>query len=119
MAEAGSQAVKAVEPSLRIAVAASPAPGTAKEWNLKLPAGATVGDALKACGLNPDDARCAASVWGRAAEPGQRLRDQDRVEWTRALLVDPKTARRERFARQGARSAGLFAGRRPGAKAGY
>jgi len=119
MAEAGSQAVEAAAPSLCIAVAASPAPGAAKEWNLELPAGATVGDALKACGLNPDDVRGAPSVWGRAAEPGQQLRDQDRVEWTRALLVDPKTARRERFAQQGARSAGLFAGRRPGAKAGY
>ncbi len=119
MAEAGSQAQAAATPSLRIAVAASADPRTVQEWSLELPAGATVGDALKACGLNPDDVRGAPSVWGRAAEPGQQLRDQDRVEWTRALLVDPKTARRERFAQQGARSAGLFAGRRPGAKAGY
>jgi len=33
--------------------------------------------------------------------------------------VDPKVARRERFARQGAKTAGLFAKRRAGAKAGY
>ncbi len=104
---------------LRIAVAASPASGAVQEWSLELPAGATVADALRACGLHADDERYASSIWGRAAQPDQPLRDQDRVEWTRALLVDPKTARRERFARQGARSAGLFAERRPGAKAGY
>lgn len=119
MAEAGSQATQAAAPVLRIVVAASRAPGAVKEWNLELPSGSTVGDALKACGLDPDDSRGTSSIWGRGAEPGQRLRDLDRVEWTRALLVDPKTARRERFARQGARSAGLFAGPRPGAKAGY
>jgi uncharacterized protein len=37
----------------------------------------------------------------------------------RPLLVDPKVARRERFRTQGARAAGLFAKKRPGAKPGY
>jgi len=37
----------------------------------------------------------------------------------RPLRVDPKLARRERFGQQGARAAGLFARRRPGAKPGY
>jgi len=41
------------------------------------------------------------------------------VEIWRPLRVDPKLARRERFGRQGARSAGLFAKRRPGSKPGY
>jgi putative ubiquitin-RnfH superfamily antitoxin RatB of RatAB toxin-antitoxin module len=41
------------------------------------------------------------------------LRAGDRIEGYRTLRVDPKVARRERFARQGARSAGLFA-RKPG-----
>jgi putative ubiquitin-RnfH superfamily antitoxin RatB of RatAB toxin-antitoxin module len=41
------------------------------------------------------------------------------VEIYRGLLVDPKVARRERFRKQGARAAGLFAKRRPGAKPGY
>ncbi|GAA6119829.1 RnfH family protein [Acidovorax sp. FG27] len=104
---------------IQVAVVASIAPGEVREWSLRLPAGACVSDALKACGLDPDHAQCSSSVWGRAAPPGQALRDQDRVEWCRALLVDPKVARRQRFARQGARTAGLFADRRPGAKAGY
>jgi putative ubiquitin-RnfH superfamily antitoxin RatB of RatAB toxin-antitoxin module len=58
-------------------------------------------------------------VWGRKAPPGQLLRDRDRVEIWRPLRVDPKLARRERFGQQGARTAGLFAKRRPGAKPGY
>jgi sulfur carrier protein len=47
------------------------------------------------------------------------LQDGDRLEWLRPLQVDPKVARRERFKRQGAKTAGLFAQRRQGAKAGY
>ena len=58
-------------------------------------------------------------VWGRRAELGQLLRDLDRVEVYRPLLVDPKVARRERFVKQGARCAGLFVKLRTGAKAGY
>jgi NADH dehydrogenase len=58
-------------------------------------------------------------VWGRKTRMGHILRDGDRVEIYRPLRVDPKVARRERFNQQGARSAGLFARRRAGAKAGY
>ena len=60
-----------------------------------------------------------AGIWGRKARLQQLLRDGDRVELYRPLQVDPKVARRERFARQGARAAGLFAKKRAGAKAGY
>jgi putative ubiquitin-RnfH superfamily antitoxin RatB of RatAB toxin-antitoxin module len=42
------------------------------------------------------------------------LRDLDRIELYRPLKVDPKVARRERFQRQGARAAGLFARKRRG-----
>ena len=41
------------------------------------------------------------------------------VKAYRGLRVDPMVARHERFKKQGARSAGLFAKRRPGAKPGY
>ncbi len=58
-------------------------------------------------------------IWGQKASGQQQLRPHDRVELYRALQVDPKVARRERFAKQGAKSAGLFAKRRAGAKAGY
>lgn len=58
-------------------------------------------------------------VWGRQVSLTQVLRDQDRVEIYRPLRVDPKVARRERFVKQGARTAGLFVKKRSGAKAGY
>ena len=47
------------------------------------------------------------------------LVEGDRLEVYRPLTVDPKVARRQRFVRQGAKTAGLFAKKRPGAKAGY
>ena len=91
--------------------------GHVQEWSLRLPRGACVLDALRAAGLEASP--WAAGIWGRRAERSQLLQDGDRVELYRPLLVDPKIARRERFARQGARGAGLFSRQRPGGKAGY
>jgi putative ubiquitin-RnfH superfamily antitoxin RatB of RatAB toxin-antitoxin module len=101
---------------LRVTVVHSPAPRDVRELVLDLPEGASVADALRACGLATD---AEAGVWGRRAEASQLLRDRDRVELYRPLVVDPKVARRERFRRQGARAVGLFSQRRPGAKQGY
>jgi uncharacterized protein len=58
-------------------------------------------------------------VWGRKVQEDRVLEANDRLEIYRPLVVEPKVARRERFGQQGARSAGLFAKRRPGAKPGY
>jgi putative ubiquitin-RnfH superfamily antitoxin RatB of RatAB toxin-antitoxin module len=58
-------------------------------------------------------------VWGRLVRGDHVLQAGDRLEIYRPLLVDPKVARRERFTKQGARATGLFAKKRPGAKAGY
>lgn len=102
----------------KVIVAHSPGPREVREQALDLPEGATVADALLACGLAVAEGE-ALAVWGRKAQPGQVLRDQDRVEVLRPLRVDPKVARRERFRKQGARAAGLFASRRPGSKPGY
>ena len=55
----------------------------------------------------------------QSAESHQALLDGDRLELLQPLKVDPKVARRERFVRQGAKSAGLFAKTQPGGKAGY
>lgn len=109
---------------VEVMVAACLAPREVREWSLKLPAGATVQDALKACGLDregtPGTAQPdAVGIWGRAAGLDAVLRSGDRIEVYRALKVDPKVARRERFARQGARTTGLFARQRPGGKSGY
>ena len=61
----------------------------------------------------------AYAVWGKRVSVNTVLQDGDRLELLRPLKVDPKEARRLRFNQQGSRAAGLFAQRRPGAKAGY
>ena len=104
-----------------ISVVACLGPRQVQEWDLQLPQGSTVAQALQACGLAPGsaDGSSAVGVWGRRCEASHALRPGDRVELYRPLRVDPKVARRERFKGQGARTAGLFARRRPGAKPGY
>ncbi len=109
---------------IRVKVVFSPIARVVREVSLKLEDGSCVADALEASGLVGDGTGCASAtspvgVWGRLADAGQILRDLDRVEIYRSLTVDPKLARRARFVKQGARTAGLFARKRPGAKAGY
>ena len=109
---------------IRVTLVCSPAPRTVHERTLELPDDASVAEALEASGLKDSMApslidAMQPGVWGRAVDWSQLLQDGDRVERRRALTADPKVARRERFARQGARATGLFARRRAGAKAGY
>jgi putative ubiquitin-RnfH superfamily antitoxin RatB of RatAB toxin-antitoxin module len=110
---------------LQVSVVCCVAPRQVAQYQLNAPPGSTVGDAIgqlvAATGVLPLTPDCAASVgvWGRKAGPNQVLRQGDRIELYRALSVDPKVARRERFKGQGVRAAGLFAKRRPQAKAGY
>lgn len=100
-------------------------PRKVTELWLTLPVACTVRDALIAGGWLqkfPElevEQGATLSIWGRKSGWSHTLRDGDRVEFCRALRVDPKVARRERFSRQGARTAGLFAQRRKGAKPGY
>lgn len=107
-----------------VTVVYAAAPREIQEIEVRLLPGTTVADALRASGvlqgMDPADADAlTVGVWGHKAGLAHVLRDRDRVELCRALRVDPKVARRERFVRQGAKSAGLFARRRQGAKAGY
>ena len=105
--------------TLAISVVVCLAPREVREWVLDLPVGATVADALRAsCGVEAGDAP-SVGIWGRAASLDAVLQPLDRVEIYRPLKVDPKVARRERFAQQGARGAGRFASRRPNSKSGY
>ncbi len=124
VAPSASPQVQAAPDALQITVVVCTAPRQTQQWALVLPPGSSVADALRACATDsPWRAVQAGSagcgVWGRAVDTDTLLCDQDRVEVYRALKVDPKVARRERFAKQGARTTGLFAGKRPGAKAGY
>ena len=108
---------------LRIEVIYSPAPRQIKSWTAALPAGATLQMALMMTAFSdcPElrSAHLIVGVWGEKKGLNYLLESADRVEIYRVLQVDPKVARRERFKRQGAKTAGLFAKTRAGAKAGY
>jgi uncharacterized protein len=102
---------------LRVEVVYCPEPGRTDTCTLQLPAGACVSDALRASGLLQRHGLglegLKAGIWGRVHEVTAPLRDHDRVEIYRPLLVDPKEARRLRYKRdRGSRPAG--AGAKPG-----
>ena len=106
---------------IQVTVAYSPAAREVLEVRLTLAAASTVAQALSASGFETRFAELGSStlrvgVWNKKAELSQLLRDRDRVELYRALTVDPKVARRQRFAKQGAKKAGLFSNARPTGK---
>lgn len=110
--------------TIQVTVAYSPAARVVHEITLQLAVASTVSQALQASGLLQqfpaiDLKTSVVGVWGCKAVLNQPLRENDRIEIYRALTVDPKVARRQRFAKQGARSAGLFVKKRAAAKAGY
>jgi putative ubiquitin-RnfH superfamily antitoxin RatB of RatAB toxin-antitoxin module len=112
---------------LHVTLVYSPAPRQVKQHELQVSKGTTVAQAIEQSGLLSecpdinlrDHTAFVVGIWGRKTTLNHVLRDLDRVEIYRPLLVDPKVARRERFQKQGTRGAGLFAKRRPGAKPGY
>lgn len=87
--------------ALRIEVAYCPGPGVADRVALQLAAGATVQDAVLASGLLQRHGLAAqdlrVGVWCKLHDMSAVLRDLDRVEIYRPLLVDPKEARRQRY----------------------
>ena len=93
----------APEPAATIAVsvAYSPRAGEVDEVALRLAAGATVADALRASELQaryPEHSLDAlpVGIWGAFCDRDALLRDRDRVELYRPLRVDPMEARRRR-----------------------
>ncbi|WP_294766680.1 RnfH family protein [uncultured Rhodoferax sp.] len=112
------------ESGITVTVVMALGPRAVQSCSLKLPSGGTASMAVRQSGLleplpQEEIDALALGIWGRKVSGSQVLREGDRVELHRPLTVDPKVARRERFAKQGAKSAGLFAKRRAGAKAGY
>ena len=105
----------------------SPVPRVVHERVLEFNSGVTVLHALQQSGLLAECPEVDLShsdafivcIWGKKTTPNHVLRDLDRIEICRALTVDPKVARRERFQKQGTNRAGLFSKRRTGSKAGY
>ena len=95
-------------PTIAVEVAWSTAPRRLSAVTLQMPAGATVASALQATGWaglaaaqHGDEAFVAsglsAAVWGRARPLTHVLRDGDRVEVLRGLVIDPMDARRVRY----------------------
>ena len=70
-------------------------PDRAEHVRLDLPPGATAADALAAAGFKMTDA---IGVFGKRVKPEHKLREGDRVEIYRPLVMDPKEARRRRAA---------------------
>ena len=87
---------------LSVTVVYSARTGEVDEVLLSLAEGATVADALRESGMvtRHNISELGVGVWGVLAAPGDRLRDRDRVELYRPLLVDPKEARRLRQQKQ-------------------
>jgi uncharacterized protein len=67
--------------------------------DVRVPATATVGDALRLAALDAPGVEIAEdrlAVFGRPVTPASALHDGDRIEILRPLLIDPKDARRQR-----------------------
>ncbi len=89
---------------LSVTVAYSAAARQLDVVELNLPQGATAASAIAQSGLltqhrDIDLAVQKIGIWGHLCAPDQVLRDHDRVEIYRPLLVDPKEARRLRYKR--------------------
>ena len=86
---------------MRVTVAYA-APGVESIVELSLPAGATVGEAVAAstlCTRHTLASKAVAyAIFGQRATADMPLVDGDRVEITRALVVDPKELRHARAA---------------------
>lgn len=96
---------------IAVEVVYAAAPHRVMQVALRLPAGATLTQAVRSSGLLDHLAigqveQLEAGIWGRPAPGTTVLRDGDRVELTRALTVDPKEARRLRYRRDGTGKAG-------------
>ena len=86
---------------LNVEVIYSPRAGEFDAVRLCLPQGARIRDALLQSGLlarhaHIDLERHKVGVWGKWRGLDEPLRDADRVEIYRPLIVDPKEARRRR-----------------------
>jgi len=96
---------------IRVQLAWSPRPQEVLLEDLSLPTGATLADALKASQLVREQAPgplegLPCGVWSKLRPLDHLLRDGDRIEVYRPLLVDPKEARRQRYRKSGSKRAG-------------
>ncbi len=87
--------------SIGVEVVYSPCAGEFDCVRVRLPVGATVGDAVRLSGMPERHAGLGLEqhklgIWGKRRGLDDLLRDGDRVEIYRPLMLDPKEARRQR-----------------------
>ncbi len=80
-----------------------PLPEKQEIFSVKLPEGATVRQAIEACGIlekypEIDLAKNKLGVFAKLAKPDTIVRHRDRVEIYRPLIADPKEVRKQRAA---------------------
>jgi putative ubiquitin-RnfH superfamily antitoxin RatB of RatAB toxin-antitoxin module len=120
------------EPTIEVTLCWSLGPRHVQELKLRVPKVSTVEAALdlgvaKWLEVSPSADPVSLSslksqqpgIWGHKVPWTQLVNAGDRIELYRALRVDPKVARRQRFKRQGKGRTGLFANRKSGSAAGY
>lgn len=100
-----SVAVASIEPTLLAIEVVYARPERAWRASLRLAPGSTALQAFEASGLRERVAELASAepdlgVFAHPVAPDRPLRDGDRVEIYRPLLIDPKDARRKRAAQQ-------------------
>lgn len=93
---------------MRVELVWSPAAGEVQHRWLELDAGTTLETALRGCAdfmaaQSQPLEQLRAGIWGRARPLDTALRERDRIEIYRPLTVDPKEARRLRYAKRGER----------------
>jgi putative ubiquitin-RnfH superfamily antitoxin RatB of RatAB toxin-antitoxin module len=92
---------------VRVELVWSPQAGDVQHRWLEVEEGATLESALRGC--EDFSAACGQldqlriGIWGRVRPLQTLLRERDRIEVYRALTVDPKEARRLRYAKRGER----------------
>lgn len=89
--------------SVRVEIVFCAGPGQADLQALVVPSGTTLGQALQASGLMERHGLTGSGmrlgIWGKARDAATVLREHDRIEVYRPLVVDPKEARRQRYRR--------------------
>lgn len=93
---------------MRVELVWSPATGDVQHRWLEVPEGATLASALAGCAefmaaQTQPLALSRIGIWGRVRPLETPLRERDRIEVYRPLTVDPKEARRLRYAKRGER----------------
>jgi putative ubiquitin-RnfH superfamily antitoxin RatB of RatAB toxin-antitoxin module len=103
---AGAEPSHAAANDAAVEVAFSPGPREVLLVSVPWHDGLTAAAAVLASGLAArfpaaDPSRASLGCWGRLVPATERVRPGDRIEVYRALVVDPKEARRQRYRAQG------------------